>query len=134
MDIAQVWFRNFSLYFETLANKAVEYNYDNDSQELIVKLDDGRIIAYDEYSKRYRLLPRDGACLSEEDWKVEFGKRLKRIMWVKGISQTDLSDRTGIGQTLISRYISGKTTPSVYNVNKIARALNMTVDGLTYNK
>ena len=55
-------------------------------------------------------------------------------MWVKGISQTDLSDRTGIGQTLISRYISGKTTPSVYNVNKIARALNMTVDGLTYNK
>ena len=47
-----------------------------------------------------------------------------------GISQVELSARTGLTVGLISRYENGHTLPYAYNLWKIAIALDCTVDAL----
>jgi repressor LexA len=48
---------------------------------------------------------------------------LKRILFLKGTSQTELSDRTGLSTSTISDYVLGKTLMSPGNLQKIADAL-----------
>lgn len=61
---------------------------------------------------------------------TEFSKRLKKILTEKGIKQTELVAKTGIGKSAISQYIKGLYTPKTENLNKIARALNVSVSDL----
>lgn len=79
-----------------------------------------------------RKLPRDSNNMSEEEYRIEFSMRLKKIMYRKGWTQDDLSEATGITQAMISRYISRKATPSFYNVDKIAKALGCSTDEFRY--
>ena len=131
MDASQMWFRNFSFYFDNLVDDVVDYYFDETCEELVIKLRDGRVIAYDEYSNKIRYLPRGNEPPTEEVYKKEFCRRLRRRMYVKNITQTELSKRTGIGQDLSSRYISGKANPTLHNVYKIARALGCSIDELS---
>lgn len=50
---------------------------------------------------------------------------LKRILFLKGISQTELSDKTGLSTSTISDYVLGKTLMSPGNLQKISDALNV---------
>ena len=54
-----------------------------------------------------------------------FSKRLKDTIEMKGISQTELSKRTGLDKSLISNYISGKYKAKSTNLFLIAKALNV---------
>jgi transcriptional regulator with XRE-family HTH domain len=53
-------------------------------------------------------------------------------MALEGISQCELSERTGITQPSISDYMNGKKLPSFYTVDKIAKALGCSVDAFRY--
>jgi repressor LexA len=50
---------------------------------------------------------------------------LKRILHLKGTSQTELSDKTGLSTSTISDYYLGKTLMSPGNLQKISDALNV---------
>lgn len=54
-----------------------------------------------------------------------FGKRLIKIMNDLGVTQAELSKRTGIGQSSLSAYMMGKYEPKQDNIGKIARALGV---------
>lgn len=45
---------------------------------------------------------------------------LKVLRVSKGLSQTELSEKTGISQTTISSWESGKSSPSIKNICKLA--------------
>ncbi|AZK44800.1 helix-turn-helix domain-containing protein [Paenibacillus lentus] len=55
---------------------------------------------------------------------MNFAERLKSIMEEKNMSQTELSDLTGIGKSSISQYLSGKNEPNQKRIEKFADALN----------
>lgn len=121
----------FSLDFRGLNSQAVAYTPLND-YEMIVRLNDGDSILYDCENHTIRNLPSDAASMSEEQFRREFGHRLRRKMERQGLTQTDLAERTNSSQVAISNYLRGKTTPSAYMVDKIAKALNCSIDELTY--
>lgn len=54
-----------------------------------------------------------------------FANKLKGLMSDLGLSQTKLSDLTGIGKSSISQYLSGKNEPSREKKKEIARALGV---------
>lgn len=54
-----------------------------------------------------------------------FKTQLKRIMYERGISQTQLSERSGIGKSSLSQYLSGLNVPSLKTKQKLAEALNV---------
>jgi len=55
----------------------------------------------------------------------DFAKRLKDTLYMKKISQTELSKRTGLDKSLISSYIAGKYKAKSANLFLIAKALNV---------
>lgn len=56
--------------------------------------------------------------------------RIKELLTVKGISQKQLSEMTGITESAISHYIKGDRVPRGTNLVKIAKALGTTADDL----
>ena len=99
---------------------------------MIVRLDDGDSVMYDREKRTIRNLPRDPSSMSEEQFRREFGYRLRCLMERRGMTQGELAERINSSQVTVSKYMCGKNTPSVFMVNKIAKALNCSIDELTY--
>ncbi len=51
--------------------------------------------------------------------------RLKRALEIRGLKQIELSEKTGIGRSAISQYLSGKVTPKQDKIYLIATALKV---------
>ena len=57
--------------------------------------------------------------------KESFSKRMKEAMELRNIKQVDLCERTGLGKSAISQYLSGTYEPKQKGVYKIAKALDV---------
>ncbi|MCR4645026.1 MAG: XRE family transcriptional regulator [Oscillospiraceae bacterium] len=60
----------------------------------------------------------------------DFSNQLKKVMKIRGISQTELCDRTGIPKSAMSQYISGAFKPKQERVYLLAKALRTTPEYL----
>ena len=124
-------FESLKSYFPSLAEEVVDYRKENQF-ELYVRTRDGDSYIFDDGDKTIRRLPNNSRDLTEIECRNEFGRRLRKMMFRKNVTQIELSERTGISQTLLSRYIMGKSNPGFYNVDKIAKALDCSVDDFRY--
>ena len=61
-----------------------------------------------------------------------FAENLKKIRAQKGISQEELSKKIAIHPVQFSRYERAQSVPSIEIVQKIADALEVTIDELVY--
>ena len=59
---------------------------------------------------------------------MTFAKKLENLMSELHLTQSKLSDLTGIGRSSISQYLSGKNEPSKERKKEIARALGVQED------
>ena len=55
----------------------------------------------------------------------DFRKRLLQTMFMKGVRQVDIAERSGLDKGKISRYVSGKTKPNAEALAKIALAMGV---------
>ena len=62
--------------------------------------------------------------------KETFSQRLLKIRKVRGLSQYDLADMTGISQRMIVHYEKHAKNPPSRSIIKLAKALNVTIDEL----
>jgi DNA-binding Xre family transcriptional regulator len=124
---------NMKTYFPLITEHTVEFIPD-DRTSMVMRLDTGESFLYDDYDKTIRRLPSDSGSMTELEFRREFCFRVRKIMMVKGITQSELSDITGITQPALSNYLSCKTTPGFYAVDKIAKALKCSVDDFRYTK
>lgn len=122
---------NLRFYFSYVADNLVECERASDT-ELVIKLKDGSSVLYDDSNKTIRNLPRNSKWMTEIECRKEFGMRLRKILLMNKMNQKDLSELTGISQVLLSKYITGKITPSFYNVDKICKALGCSTEELRY--
>jgi hypothetical protein len=100
--------------------------------DILIELDDGNKALYDDFDKTYRILPYDINNLSKESYGIEFGKRLTTLMDRKGISQYELSQRSGISQASISGYINGKRIPDIYIFCTLLSSLHCSDDEIRF--
>lgn len=69
--------------------------------------------------------------MTEQEWREEFGKRITRLKYRAGkMNQKELAEASGISEDAISRYKNGTRTPSGYNLVRLAKALNCSLDEL----
>lgn len=61
---------------------------------------------------------------------MAFAKNLRKIRLSKGITQAELSKKTGISQVQISYYENARRTPRIELLKAIAEALEVTTDEL----
>lgn len=60
----------------------------------------------------------------------DLGYRLKKILEVKGMSQSDLARATGITVSGISLYINSSRVPSAIQIQRLCKALGVSSDYL----
>lgn len=113
-------YNNFEYYFEPFAEHAKLW-YPSGKWSIIVELDNGQSIEY--YDNTKRVIIRKEYS-SESEWRKEFSINLRCKMWDAGISQTRLAEQTGISQVSISNYLNGKSTPSGWAMDRLAKALD----------
>lgn len=72
------------------------------------------------------------ATMNKQDLLKIIGKNIQEIRVSKGYSQVDLVGRIegSIDTTNISRIESGRTNPTIYTLNRIAEALEVSLEEL----
>lgn len=70
--------------------------------------------------------------MTRTQWMECFSKHLANLMKEEGYNQMTLSERTGIDQGCISRYLNAKIVPDLVSAMALADALNVNLDYLTY--
>lgn len=61
------------------------------------------------------------------DIKLLVGKRVRELRNNLGISQEELADLAGLDRTYITSVECGKRNISIVNIEKLAKALNITI-------
>lgn len=79
-------------------------------------------------------IPKSDQDLDKESFRRIFGVLLRRALERSGLTQEELSEKTGIPQPNISDYLYGKHFPSFYQIDKMAKAMNCSVEDLRYVK
>ena len=125
--------KKFDRLYPRTSEHAVEFRL-TAWNELTATLDDGSTVLFDDATGSCRLLPADCNNMNEQDFRYEFGKRLRTIMKRLGVTQTLLAEKSGTNQVSINNYLSGKSTPSFYVVDKIARVLHCSTEDFRYLK
>ena len=91
----------------------------------------GALMVYDSYYKSCRYINLfKKPIMTKSVWKKEFSNRLRRIMHVKGFTNNDISDASGLSTATITEYLNGRRIPSAYNLKKLAVALGTTIENL----
>jgi DNA-binding XRE family transcriptional regulator len=81
-----------------------------------------------------------GCQVSEKDKKskvkefTNFPKNLRVFMTIAKMSQKELAQRCKLSNVTINYYLSGKRSPNINNVSKIAAALNLKIEDLFAEK
>ena len=60
----------------------------------------------------------------------DFSSRLKGLRLSVGVSQADLAEKLGLNGAAISKYETGRSTPDIYTLHKIASYFCVSVDYL----
>lgn len=68
--------------------------------------------------------------MSEMEWLRTFASNLNYYLQMHGISQNELSRRSGLDQASISRYANASQMPGIKAIINIANALCVSVDEL----
>ena len=59
-----------------------------------------------------------------------FGHRLKILKADRGMTATELAERSGITRQMVSNYVNGSAIPGLSTACKLASALGVSVDDL----
>lgn len=62
------------------------------------------------------------------DIKIKLGKRIAEIRKAKGITQVQLSERTGLERTYLSKIEKGKYSAGIETIELICNALGHDID------
>lgn len=119
-------------YFPELLDEIIRYE-ELKYAEVILYLKDGSIFRFDGIENRLKELPSSMGDMSDTEYKIELGLRIRRAMAFNRVNQDELSYRTGIPQSTISKYITGKLLPSTRVIHKISRAIGCGIDDIVYD-
>ena len=106
--------------------------YDAGEESVIIELVDGSRMYYDNLTRTYRHLKRTNELITEQDFRDESARRISRMLWIRGMTQRELANKTGISEHSICNYTAGKSTPSIFVAKSIADALNCELSEIFY--
>jgi transcriptional regulator with XRE-family HTH domain len=65
--------------------------------------------------------------MREEPATALFGKNLRKLRKERGLSQEDLAEKAGLHRTYVGSLERGERNPSLLNIVKLSRALDISV-------
>ena len=126
-------FTKFKDNYPMWAEKAISYRPKH-VNAIRITLRNGEVIDYNIQTNSCRFVAQSlvekTADVTDNDCREVFAANLAEAMVTKGIGQAVLAERTGLSSACISKYLHKKSTPTITQVEKIARALGCHRDDL----
>ena len=69
-----------------------------------------------------------------EDIRLAFGRRVRRLRQLKGLSQAALALKCGLDRTYVGGVERGERNISLLNIQRIARGLGLPIRDLFHNE
>lgn len=129
--MALTTFDGLKQYFPYIACRVAKYRQLSPA-EIVATMHDGRNVLYDDFDKTIRFLPEDSSDMTKEVFCKEFGRRLQKRIQRNHLTQQEFADMCGISQPALNSYITGRTNPTFYIVDRMAKVLGCSVDDLRY--
>ena len=113
---------NFKHYYSYLYEQTVDW-WPSGCTCITIKTEDGMLMEYDSINETIRRVQPKNYTKDAEELRKDIGINLRRIIQTRGMAQSDIAERCGITQAMLSRYIHGTSMPSIYVVNSLASVL-----------
>lgn len=128
-------FDKFERYYPVIAARVTDW-YRSGRNSIIVLIDDGSRMEYHSILNTIRNVFNysEEDAFSEDNYQRDFSYNLMSKMADVGFTQVLLAEKTGISQVSINKYLNRKSLPSIYNCEKLARALGCSIEELTRQK
>lgn len=124
--------KHFAASFPALCERAVNYKIlPGDRHELHVEFSDGRAAIYDSvfdgctFYDDVESMEKDSVDGGKEKWRRMFGRKLYRYSLMKHMTENDISAKSGVSQSTISRIFTGTSDASLWNFVRIAKAIGL---------
>lgn len=116
-------------YFPSIEERILDY-YKSGRDELTVQLRGGEVIIYHGPTHGIRSTRTIVADVEEDRWRQLFGWNLARRIEERYSNYSVFADKIRVSRVVLSRYINGHNTPSVYVAAKMAEALDCSMTEL----
>lgn len=94
-----------------------------------IRLSDGDILDYNDMDNTVRWV-KVGEAVTDESRRASFGANLQKFVTHCGMSKGEIAENLGITKAMLSRYLHGKTMPSLDKGVQIANLMRCSVEEL----
>lgn len=116
-------------YYLSKSEEEVVSQHMVSSSEYIFELRDGSKFLFDIFGDVIKRIGHPELDHVTEDlWKKEFTRRVKKMARRKGYYMMDLAEQLGISSSRLSRYMTGKTIPDGYMIKRMSEILECPVE------
>lgn len=119
----------FKQYYPTIYAQASDW-WVSGRLAIIVQLKDGSLIEYDYVANTIRRLHTDERKTDDSVLRKEFGVNLEKMLVFTGLSKGELASKLGITNAMLTRYLKGKSMPSIDRAYKMTDVIGCTLNDL----
>lgn len=120
---------DFCYYFPSMKDGVIDY-YKSGREELTIEMRGREPIVFHGPTHSIRSTRNIAVDVEEERWRQIFGWNLARRIEERYSNYSVFADKIGVSRVMLSRYINGHATPSIYVVARIANALGCSMTEL----
>ena len=126
VDKYEKMLKNFEYRYPYFYKDAVDW-WASGRISIAIQLRDESILDYNDAENTIRWVK----CKEESDdesKRMAFGCNLQKFILYSGMNKTEIAEKLGITQAMLSRYLHGKAIPSVEKAYQLAKLLGYSVE------
>ena len=116
----------FEQYYPDLYRQTVDW-WPSGRYHITVKLEDTLIFEFDATNNTIWRVRPDNYKNDINVLRTDIGHNIQKLIFARGIPQSEIASRVGITEAMLSRYIHGTSMPGIDKVYSLASALGCRV-------
>lgn len=128
-DKYQKILEQFEIYYPSLYEQTVDW-WASGRMFISVKIRDGNMFEFNPMDNSIRRIRTKEYIEDETVRRKAFGSNLEKMVPLSGLTKSELAEKLGITNAMMSRYIRGTSMPSVDKAFQIANAIGCKIEEL----
>lgn len=125
----EIMLEQFRMYFPDLYDQGVDW-WKSGPYHITILLNGDDRVEFDSSENTIRWLPKIDRSVNNEILRKEIGRNIRKFIIYRGLRQQDVSEKMGITDAMLSRYINGTSLPGIDKLYNLASVLECRVDDL----
>jgi predicted XRE-type DNA-binding protein len=125
----EILLNQFELNYPHFASRMVDW-WKSGPYHVTFLLDNGDRVEFDSSENTIRYLKVINRSTDNEAFRKEIGRNIRKFITYTGMRQQDVSEKAGITQAMLSRYINGTSMPGLDKLHSLACVLGCHVEDL----